>query len=450
MAGPLFQFELNGRKVLGIDTGLDSRAFAQSKCAQFISEPGCIAGGGEITRWEASGIVELKNSEGKPAMTVWGPLFEGERLDLLLNDNDSRDKALAAICSWMDAVPDGVPLWPFAALIGDSAEEKNGAVFFAPPNLALRCLLSSGTTAAYSSALCYVHPDLSGRDAAAFTAAAMLYRVFAGTAPFSANDEIILRQDIREGNFLPARLAIPGINSRLGAAMQNALEGGRKAKAGKSLEQLSQFDELHAAVQQAALQHAVLQHGGKLSVDDFVKPLAGNALKSAEKEKARFIAVKSASVTTRRFLTHNRTVLLAGFITAAAALLVIFSIINSRASRPTTEGMHPAEVIETFLNAYGSLDHLTMESCVTGGAGKDDIAMVTNLYVINRVRMAYEMHSPSLIISASEWLGNGGGATEAQVFGVTGITINFLSGDPEGQEAVYRAQYVFWMPAHFT
>nr|AGS52292.1 hypothetical protein [uncultured bacterium contig00061] len=78
-------------------------------------------------------------------------------------------------------------------------------------------------TARFSGGEWYVHPDLEGTDAAAFTAAAMLYRVLAGTPPFPTEEELLLRQDMREGHFLPIRFAVPGLNPGLAALVQKAL-----------------------------------------------------------------------------------------------------------------------------------------------------------------------------------------------------------------------------------
>ncbi|MCL2127256.1 MAG: hypothetical protein FWH38_03285, partial [Treponema sp.] len=106
-------FEADGQKVLGFDTGLDSRAFAQAKIAQFITEPGLIVhtGGpngdnGSVETWRASGVMEAAAGlpGGNPSMVVWGPAFEGDRLDLLIDDNGQRDGALAAVCLWIKAV----------------------------------------------------------------------------------------------------------------------------------------------------------------------------------------------------------------------------------------------------------------------------------------------------------------------------------------------------------
>jgi len=220
-------FEVDGCAVLGFDTGLNARAFAQSKFAQFIAEPGLIVRPAEaphnrVEFWKASGVRE-ETGAGGPTMVIWGPLVEGERLDTLLNENQPPDKilaadrALAAVSLWIQAIlalrkdtPEGdIPLWPSAAIIAQADEGRAASVFFAPPALARRYVTPNDEW--------YVNPALNGREAAAFTAAAMLYRVFAGAPPFSAVNTSVLHEDMRDNNFLPIHLAVPGLDSRLAA-----------------------------------------------------------------------------------------------------------------------------------------------------------------------------------------------------------------------------------------
>ena len=101
---------VEGRAVLAFDTGLDSRAFAQAKFAQCVTEPGCIvrfdsAGNAAVEAWTASGVIEHSGEPGgRQTMAVWGPLFEGRRLDVLLADETKRAEALAAVILWARAL----------------------------------------------------------------------------------------------------------------------------------------------------------------------------------------------------------------------------------------------------------------------------------------------------------------------------------------------------------
>ena len=439
----VFLFEHEGRGVLGFDTGLDARAFAQAKFAQFITEPGFIVRPDSVEVWKASGVAETfaGNAGESSTMVVWGPEAEGERLSLLIDDDTRKDEALAAICRWISAFhtleanpscQEDIPLLPCAAIIGPDF------VFFAPPSLARLCAMAGSES--------YVNPAYNRQGVAAqtvaakavaFTAAAMLYRVFAGKPPFYAADESdsglsTLHQDMRDGNFLPVRLAAPGLNADLAVLIQNAL-----APTDNSIPSPGDF-------------LAILQKDSQtVSVQQLTKPVSPTDLFIIEKEKSQYLKVKTASVKTKRFIARNTALLLGGLAALVAAVLIVASFSKSRSLLPTTEGMDPAQVIETYYNAIGDLDHQLMEACVTGGAGKGDINMVVNFYVISRVRQAYEYTAPPAIISAREWQERGSGPVDSGVLGVTGLQITVNSGQTaeNRMQPHYRADYTLWVPA---
>jgi hypothetical protein len=431
METQVFLFNVDQQEALGFDTGLDSRAFARAKFAQFITEPGLIVSldglASSVNFWKASGVVEYST------MVVWGPLpfplFKGERLDLLLNDNDKRDEALAAVCLWIRAVlslgkehhaPIGAPpLWPCAALIG---ENRSNEIFFAPTSLALHCLMTGDSSQINNR---YVHPGLNGMNAAAVTAAAMLYQVFAGSPAFPATDEIILHEDMREGNFLPIRLAAPGLDDRLAALIQNALSQSVKKDGGlpNGTRLLEELLALLQSVPPASLVSR-LSEADKLLI---------------EKEKTQYLKKNNASVKTRRFVKRNAAILSGSFAAVVIAVLIANSIIKSR-SALSTAGMEPVQVIESYYNAFGEFDHQWMEACVIKNTGKDDINMVMNFFIISKLRQAYEYNLRSSFISAKDWLESGGGQVALQVFGVTDMQITIRG------EARYRVDYTLWIP----
>ena len=442
--------EIDGRTALGFDTGLNTRAFAQAKFAQCITEPGLIvrpteAPPNRVALWKASGVREETGANGEPTMVVWGPPVEGDCLDALLNENQPPDKvlaadrALAAVSLWIQSIlalgedasggnplGENIPLWPSAAIIGQGDEDRPPSVFFAPPSLIRRSITAHDEG--------YVNPALHGMAAAAFTAAAMLNRLFAGAPPFSTADISILHQDMREGNFLPIHLAVPGLNSRLAALIHAALE---RPVLGQTVNGVMLFGEFLD----------VIQTGGQTvaAVSLVVPPSEPDRL-LLEKEKAQFLRIKTASIKTRRFVARNMALLWGALAAAAAAAFVVYSIISSRANLPTTEGMDPVQVIESYYYAFGRLDHQMMEACVTGNAGKNDIAMVVNLFVITKTRQAYERNTQSFIFPAHKWQGDD--FPDAPLFGAADLRIEQLASDESGGGNLrYRVDYTFWIPA---
>jgi hypothetical protein len=432
-------FEIDGNKAMGFDTGLDSRAFAQTKLARLITEPGLIvrpgrAGQTAVELWKPSGVYEAGGPNKRQTMLIWGPPVDGERLDTMLN-NAPQEKILLAISAWVRAIlilSDNnkfeMPLWPCSAMV--LQESEGPAIFFAPPTLALREVKTIDTW--------YVNPGLNGMNAVAFTVAAMLYRVYAGTAPFSAEDKSLLHQDMRDGNFLPIRFAVPGLNARLATLIQNALaplttKDGKPADGKALLKEILEFTQKQL-----------------VSTVTLIQPLSETDQLLLEKEKKQYLKIKTAEVKTKRFVARN-TALLAGCLAAmVVVVLVAYSCSQSRSRLPSTAGMEPVRVIETYYNAMGDLDHQTMEACVSGNAGKGDIRMIISFFVIEKTRHTYERNALPIFIPAHKWQKDGKGRTEIPVFGPADLRLEWLGGGEENGEIRYRADYNFWTPAQFA
>jgi hypothetical protein len=432
MSGNIFTFELDGKQVLGFDTGLDARAFAQAKMAQFITQRGfLVRPGGDVEEWKSSGAVERNGS-----MVIWGPFFEGERLDHVMEKSGDGSnpagspggrRALEALRKWIQARlflgKEKAALWPAAALVADS-----GSVLFPPERLVLRCLQSEDSL--LTSAEPFVHPDLEGEDAAAFTAAAVLYRIITGQAPFRGDNAEGIHQDIREGVFLPLRLAAPGVDERLSALMDRIFA---PVKSGRGAAKLGEIGDFLGSP------------GNGKDFTPFFRPLSGEERKQREAEREQYSRNRARTVGARRFIVRNTAVILGVVIALTAAGLVARSIIAGRQDLPTTEGLTSREVVQAWYGAFDTLDHTLMQEFTTNRAGRDDIQMVTNFYVLTRVRQAYE-YTITGTIPAQEWLDQGSPPPDRPVFGVSGLSIEKTGGDEAGEEIHYRAVYTLWVP----
>jgi hypothetical protein len=108
--------------------------------------------------------------------------------------------------------------------------------------------------------------------------------------------------------------------------------------------------------------------------------------------------------------------------------------------------MDSAQVIRSYYEAFGALDHQRMDAAVMGKAGKKDIEMVTNFFVISRVRQAYEQNI-SALIPAQEWRDSGSPPVSSPVFGVSDLVIEKIAGDEGEEKTQYSASYILWLPA---
>lgn len=427
---------------LGFDTGLNARSFARAKLALFINRCGVIVyPGGKTGVWRPEGTAEYQ-AAGSPEKTVavYGPAFPGERLDRLIEGAD----ALDALRLWIPARlvlgktagegsgPGGWELpapRPAAALLSAGS---SGTILFAPEDLTRRAVEAEGDGAWLKGAERWTHPDLAGEDADVFAAAAMLYRVLCGEPPYPSDDVERLHQDMREGVYTPPALMAPGLDAGIAALITSALSPVSASVKRPSLEEFSG-------------KLGPLRSGGperffrRLGEEERAKILAG---------RKQFDRKKAASVKTRRFIRRNTAVIGGALIVLTVLALVTGSIVRGRKDLPTTRGMSPREVMAAYYGSFETLDHSLMEACVTDKAGKGDINTVTNIFVISKVREAYEMKRP--VMAAREWLAAGAAPTDLTVTGVTDLRIEGEDEDESDGEVRYRADYTLWLPAAYT
>jgi hypothetical protein len=444
----IVHFTIEGSPVIGFDTGLSAAAFAQAKLAQFISQTGYIVsppGPGEpdpsVSLWKPQGVVERKDPAGLETMVIWGPDFPGERLDRLLEDGARKDQALDALRYWLRARrllagKDDLPApFPGGALIA-----PGGFVLLPPERLIRRAVEAGGPGAWVEGAEGWMHPDLSGGEGVAFAAAAMAYRIFCGVPPFGKKDAEAIHEDIREGVFLPPRLAAPGLRISAVETIARSLApaadyAGRKAK---------RADPANLKRPEPADLEALLGPPGSTGFSGFFSPLGEEERQKIAAEREQYQKKRGVTVKTKRFVRRNTVVLMSALAGLVIAGLITYSVIRGRADMPTTRGMGPREVVETYYGAFDTLDHTLMEACVLKKAGQEDINLVTNLFVISRMRQAYEMNATTM--TPREWMEGGSLPTALTVFGISDLRTEDLDTDERDGRVSYRVSYELWLP----
>jgi len=457
--------DVNDKPAVCFDTGLDPRSFARTKMSQCLIEPGYIVyPDGSNTTWKASGVNEMDGY-----MRVWGTPFSGDRLDILLNAINApkqtpeqaaqRQKAaLQAVAYWIRAKlligETHSALNPGAAFVScsDGSEYQKGSVFFAPESLSQRCLLveGAGYTAVMRSGVSELRhdapsatdrfncPDLKDTDAAAFCAGTMLYTVLAKTHPYPDMNNIY--QDMREGVFVPPRLAIPGLDKQLCDLINSALllpvVKKRPAKSG-------------AVILGSLLKILLNKEEGVNDISSLCSTLSKDEEINISKERNSFIKKQNFTVNFIRFCIRNKIAIMGISVVFFFILFVTVSMTKVSRGRLTTEGMSPGTVINEYYEAFSSLNHQFMEACISG-ASKNDIEVAMNFFVITKVRQAYEPGERSSVITARVWKQSGGTLPAPNVFGVTDLIITHLGGSEEEGLVVYRADYLLWFPTEST
>ena len=430
--------ELEGKRVLCFDTGLDPRTFARAKMSRHMAEAGYIVfPDGSNSEWKAAGVTEQNDN-----MIVWGQPFPGERLDLIIKNN-SQQAALQAIVFWVKAklfLSEHSSLDPGAAFIvcdENDPQFPRGCVFFSPENLTQRCLvLENAEPDNFNSS------DLTGMEAAAFCAAAMLYKVLCRAHPYP--DQVHVSQDMRDGIFMPPGLAMPGLNDNLCSLIQSALNlPVKKMNPGKI--GASRTGSTGTEILNNMLGLLMKKDGNAVPVSSLFSEVSEEKQNRINNEIKLFTSRKNSIIKTKRFVSRNKQSVVLSAVALFIVLVFAVSMIQTHSSRPTTEGMSPYQVINAYFKAFSSLDHIMMEACIRG-ASKTDIDVIINFFVIDRVRQAYEPGKGSLIISAMAWQEAGNELPAPNVFGITDLAIVRLGGSEDAGTVVYRADYIVWYP----
>jgi hypothetical protein len=434
--------EVEGKKAVCFDTGLDPRAFARTKMSQSLIESGYIVrpdGTHEV--WRALGVNDVDGY-----MRVWGSPFTGKRLDLLIDELNNmyvpeekkaalRQEALQAVVFWIRAkmlLGDTHSAFnPGAAFVicEEGKEYPKGSVFFAPPNLSNRCLLVEGKELDRFSC-----PDLTGMDAAAFSAGVMLYKILSDVHPYQSDKEIF--QDMREGVFLPPNLAAPALDKKLCDLIQSALllPVEKKRPAINATDIIGSF-----------LKILMISENEAVPFSSLLKKLSSEEIEQFEKEKKRFLSKQNYLVKTRRFALRNKQLLIGAIVMFFFVVFIVVTTTTSVKSRPTTAAMTPDTVITAYYDAFSSLDHMFMEACING-ADKTDINAAANLYAIYKTRQAYELSGRLNIVPAKAWRDNGGELPSTSAFGVTDLILEYKAGGESENMIMYQADYSLWAP----
>jgi hypothetical protein len=403
--------DVENEAVVCFDTGLDSRSFARAKMSRSLVETGYVVhSDGSCETWKPSGVNEINGF-----MQIWGPLFTATRLDTYLSPQAEQQTALEAVAFWIRAKlflgDKHSALNPGAAFIN-----SNGSVFFAPEELSNHSLFTEGMELDR-----YNCPDLTGMAAAAFCAGVMLYTILAKAHPYPASD---IYQDMKEGVFLPVHIAIPNLNKKLSGLIQAALLLPVKNSGAEILGDLLKI---------------------LISKENIFRTLTGEESEQLNKEKELYLLKKKTVVKAARYVTQNKLFLT---VIAAALLFVIFlagSLIRGRLERPTTEGLSSYAVVAAYYDAFNSLDHIFMEVCLMG-ADKNDVNLVLNLFLIDRVRQAYEHMTDTSFIPAETWRQQGEELPPENVFGILDLIITHTGGSEIEGEIQFRAEYLLLHP----
>ncbi|MDR1866720.1 MAG: hypothetical protein LBQ77_00455 [Treponema sp.] len=402
------------------DTGLSPLAFAQTRLSQYATQCGYIVRvSGAIEPWQCDPI---ENG----TIHIQGPDFAGERCAAVMHGEP--DAALNALRHWIRARQllgeraSEVSLSPFGTFINSQYD-----ILFLPEWLMKRLAEYKPELSATS----WIHPDKTGTSAEVFTAAVCCYVLFCKNMPFNNNDAEALVQDIREGIFIPPQFAAPGLDPSL----------------------VNIINDIFSVRESQHSLYDIQKILGESRYSSFFHALSTEEQQLIDRQKESYLKKQSRSVKIKRSFRRNHALISSCAIAVVILSLAAGSFIHDYSKRPTTKGMSAQEVLQTYYESFGSLDHITMDACVTkknrDKTAKNDINAVSTYYVVVKTRQAYEVNAPPVVIPAQEWVDNGAPDVPSEqliIFGVSDMDVNVIDADEQDGAVSFRVQYRMWTP----
>ncbi len=427
---------------LTLNTGLSSRQFANAKMGQYVTEPGIIVSiqNGEISTAEFRFLDTQTIPNGKADTVVLSNnSVKGKTLLEIIDDNNTVTSLktlenLYTIIEW--SFSQNIEL-PNCGPLGTIVTE-NG-ILFLPFELFERSILSQ--TKETTSVLygCWTNTALNHIDSWRFTLSTYLYTCISGQKPYPETDREKRVEDYFDNNFIPLNLLIQ-VNEDLSQAINHNLSLTNKAHQSiKPQKQKSRVSSLASNILDTT-------KTGEANSLPIPLPLHSLTIQKASTqillEQEHFKIKKTKELSKKRFFRKYKTlVAVVGVIVVFVGIFTV-SIIQSNLSRPTTEGMTEAQVVQTFYNAVNTLDSMLLDSTGVSSAIGDYSTMVSTIFVSAKMREAYERVEPFL--PPAQWIGTDD-PTSLFVYGLSNVLIEQLSSThetpQEGDTATFTVSF---------
>ena len=346
--------------------------------AAFSEHPGWVVSGSSVERWYFQHY--LRRGE---ATLLVGPHVPGRPLYEVLDDGVAAWTCLAQLAAALRTLQQQDQL-PSQLALNSIWCGEDGVLLF--PATMLRPLTQSRSQTAFLQAESRIgHPDLSGDELHSYTLAVLAYHALTGRYPFGSDEELQLRNQIRNLDLAPLEIVVPGCDPRLADAIMRGL---RPAE-GEERPSLAEWAELLAGAVASA----------PVTAADIV------ATEQAAEQLRQFERSAERRFRRRVYLQRNGRQLVVFGVVALAAGGLLASLLSSWLAPRDTRGFSPREVVAAFYRGMNELDHTIMDDAVIGDAGELRIREVIHLFLVSRQVLAAEARES--LLSADVWVANG-------------------------------------------
>ena len=298
----------------------------------------------------------------------------------------------------------------------------DGGGLVLPPDIALAIREHQDLAEQLRTVEPFNHPDKDPVENVGFFLAAITYFVLAGRYPFEGDAAEELHGRIRNGKPIAARYRRYTLRSDVSDFLAATLGG-------------ESYEPSPSVWAEQLLSWSKEGFDSQLTTEERDE-IAIQAEAEIEKLDRSFGRKESVRKNWRKWLIVAAIVVAVGSVPG--------TIIHNALQPRLTAGFTPEQVVKVFYLSIGTLDHMVMEDAAVDRAGRALIREVTNMYVIDRQRMAVEMRSS--LVDADTWRREGMPPLEdgRTPYGVAYLSIEPL-GAPAG-EAAFRATYERWLP----
>jgi hypothetical protein len=412
--GRIAVIEIEGVRYLSLRLTAGRKSFSLTRFSTVKNSPGYEITGGSVREWYFSGTCEIEGSvyfygpfrKGVPVHTLFaGPAGGGTSLELL--------EKLGKLHSVFALLPDTArPVFANGLLI----DFETGNALCLPPGVVELAAEEMDARERDTILYHYYFPEKSREENYVFLLGAAGYFLCTGMLLENSSPETDFRTLLANREAAPPELVNPYLRLEISELFLDSIYTPAAVP-------LSRFPEVFTAVKTA--------EDSEIPREEIIRRKAEMEQRREQQQKRHLRA---------EFLRKNGWKIL-----LIAVIGIIGGVLGGRmiyraSLPPITAGMSEEDVIRLFYRSYGSLDHEMMEKCVAKGGGADEIERGLNLFVISRVRQAYE--GRDTFIPAADWVAGGKQPLRGDplIFGITDLSVEHAGGN------VYLAKYTEYLP----
>lgn len=375
---------------LRLNSNLDEYTFGKSSHDNILSYEGVLFDGSNFRQWtfeEVKSYQAEKNGRGTPEPLVFycakNPLGPGARTlaSLLEEGGSSALQAATTVCTALTSAAKNENTLPAVGAGGILVDGDK--LLFAPEALFTYAANTLPAQDCLNQQTGYINETLSGLPLLCFERAAIIYRLLAGSLPFTATDSVTRCSDIFDHKFLPIEYCVEGIDSQLARAINNALMLNStavnvpgKRKKGKRSEDLRPVADFPLEKLEDAFNLAQNQAKNGPS-PEFTEKVA--AFKKSQNSK----------ITTKRNIKRNTTTITVIAAIIITVIVITANTIKARSEDYTSTGLTSSQTIRAWLNGINDKDTMLLSEFGSGKAAGNFSDMVSRMFVMHKQRIAY-------------------------------------------------------------